>query len=242
MTRAWPLAIAIAACSSSKEPEQRPVLAAPSDAAAGVQLDAAKQEFAVVKDGIPADDGWVRAVTIATNSWTESFNRIGVTSAKVSPVTSPDGAMTSYLLRVEASKDGKIVFSGIGLVSKGSMINGGGKPRLQTHLAALKFPKTTKLSVGHLVELVSVTAAIDRAWLWPPSVHGWDFEQRQGVTKHVPATLVYDDKGALLTLYRDGKAAETLERLEVRFDDHALITTTAGRQVSGSMTWERFTE
>ncbi len=42
----------------------------------------------------------------------------------------------------------------------------------------------------------------------------------QGATKHVPASVIYDDAGALVTLFRDGKrkpgARPPIEKHDVR--------------------------
>jgi hypothetical protein len=243
--------VLIAACGGSKEPPR--VDPGPASGADGVPMDAAKQAFMIDKGEVPDEPGWNSALTVVTNGWTDSFNKLGVTTAKVSPLKSKDGTIAKYLLQVEATKGTEVVFRGVGLVSKGTMINGSGLPRLEAHFAALKFPKETKLTVGHLLEMFQITGALGADWVTPGAID-WDFDKPRGQTRHVPATLTYDDKGALLTVYRDGKAGTPpppkgsagpdpgIERLEVRIDPNGLVTKTAARKASGSATWEPFTE
>ena len=231
----------LVACGSKDAPQQRDPPRAGDAWANDDPMDAPKQDFAVVEDRIPDDPHWHTAARIAANSWTPSFNKIGVTVAKVSPLTSPRGEVVPYVLRVEASKGDEVVFRGSGLVSKGLMINGGGKPRLAAHLASIGFPKT-QIPLGHLVEMVHLTAAVT-GWTRPPSSVGFEyFEQPQGAAGQLPATLGYDGDGALLTLYRDGKTTTpSIERLEIRFDATAQMSTTAARKL-GAGAWETFSE
>jgi hypothetical protein len=169
-----------------------------------------KPTYAIEKVGIPDEPGWNRAVDSATRAWAESLNKIA-TSARVRPVRSPDGAIAPYLLEVEAWKDGEQVFRLTALISRGLMINGGGKARLEAHLGLIGFPKT-RLSAGHLIEMLYLTAALDRSWLPAPGAV-WDPPAPQ-------PSLVYNDDGAVLTLYRE------TERMELRFDASGRFTTT----------------
>lgn len=196
--------------------------------------------FAIEEVSIPSDRTWKAAAKTATRLWAEAFNKIGVTRARVTPLTSPDGAIAPYLVQVEAFAEAESKFKGVALVSrtdKLEMINGGGIKRLERHLKAIGFP-ATKLPMGHLIEMLHATAAIPAAWVRPPSVVGWTFD------KPAPSTLTYDDKGALLVLFREGKAegsaAAPLEKIEVRIDPGALITTTTLRKTGDA--WERFSE
>lgn len=239
------LAVAALACgqSGSGKPAQGSAGSAGSAGSgtgASEDFETPAPTFAIEEVAIPADPTWKAAAKTATRLWAEAFNKIGVTRARVTPLTSPDGAIAPYLVQVEAFKDAESKFKGTALVSrtdKLEMINGGGMKRLERHLKAIGFP-ATKLPMGHLIEMLHVTAAIPAAWVRPPSVVGWTFD------KPAPSTLSYDDKGALLVLHREGKAegsaAAPLEKIEVRIDANGLLTTTTLRQAGDA--WERFTE
>jgi hypothetical protein len=84
------------------------------------------------------------------STWAELFNKIGATTATVTPMKSPDGAVAPYLFRIEGFKDGASQFKGTALVLKGFVVNGGRKPRLEAHFAAIEFPKK-QVAIGHLI-------------------------------------------------------------------------------------------
>jgi hypothetical protein len=138
--------------------------------------------------------------------------RIGLTTATVMPMQAPDGAIAPYLFRVEGFQAGASQFKTTALVSKGFVANGGGQKRLEAHFASIGFPKA-QLGIGHLIEMFHLMRAADDAWLAPlrPDAVGWKYDDTK-------ATLSYDDKGALLTLHRDGKS------LEIRIDPSGHIT------------------
>ena len=242
MIRAWILVVVACGSNDAAQPGDPPRHVAATDAIpADYPMDAPKQDFAVVEDRVPDDPQWHAAVRIAANSWTPSFNKIGATVAKLSPLTSPSGEIAPFVLTIVASKGDEVVFRGGALVGNGLVINGGGKPRLTAHLASIGFPKT-RVPLGHLVEMVHLTAAVT-GWTRPPSSVGFEyFEQPQGAAGQLPATLGYDGDGALLTLYRDGKTTTpSIERLEIRFDATAQMSTTAARKL-GAGAWETFSE
>lgn len=232
----WLVVVAVVAACGSKESQSQGSGASGSTPGSGsgsalLEEHLPPPKFKVEEVGIPDDPAWKRAVKVVAQTWAESFNKLEVTTAKISPFASPDGATAPFLLRAEAVKGTETVFTGIALVSKNRMINSGGMKRLETHLASGGFPKSAKIPAGHLIEMLHVTNTLDRKWLPAPSVSGWALDKPE------PVTLVYDDKGALLTVYREGTG---VERIEIRFDENALITTTTSRK-KGEL-WERFTE
>lgn len=157
--------------------------------------------FTIEEVDLPDEPAWHRAATVAARGWAESFNKAGVTTAKVTVVRSSDGSVVPYLLQVEAIKGTARIFTGKALISDGRNINGGGKGRLSKHLASIGFP-ARQLPADLLLDMVRLTGAIERAWFTA-----------------TPA-VAYDDRGAALALTRGG------ERLEVRFAPDATLTTT----------------
>jgi hypothetical protein len=232
------LTLAIAAC-SSKDGGERTEVIIPVKQPEGVDTGK-KPPIPLVTDDLP-DDSWRKAAQVAAGNWFESFAKIGVKSAKVTPVRSPGGAAVPYLLQAEATgPDGKQVFHGIALVHGNLMINGGGKPRVTAYFKELGFPKT-RIHVGHLVEILYISGGINASWLKPPSAAGWEqFDKPQPPMNHVTATLEYGTDIAVLVLYRLAAKGSGLERLEVTFAADGSYTQQAARQTTETA-WEPFT-
>ena len=221
------LVFVLAACGSKESAPQQGSASGSSALKPGEEA-LPKPEFKIEQLAIPADAGWPRAVKVATSSWAQSFNKLGVTTAKVSQLKAPDGTSVPFMLEVEAKQGDTVVYKNVAVVFNDRMINGSGTPYVEKHLASIGFPGTTKLHVGHLVEELFLISTLDRSWFSKrPSKDGWNLD----------ATVIYDDQGALLTLFRDKDGPQ---KLEVRFDKSALITTTAYKKTGE--TWERFTE
>ncbi|MEO8704286.1 MAG: hypothetical protein ABI867_29805 [Kofleriaceae bacterium] len=232
------LVLALVVACGSKDPPPKQDRPMPKDPEGNpIPLDAPRQSFTISDDGVPDDPKWKQAAKAVGNSFTPSLNELEVTKVRVFPLKSPAGEVAPYLLGIEASKGDTPQFKGNALVGGGLVINGGGMKRLEAHLASIGFPKA-KVPMGHLIEMLYLTGVV-KAWVKSPALLGWEyFEKPQGPAQHIPAELAYDAKGALLTLYRDG--GDHLDRIEIRFDDNALITTTTKR-LNGSA-WDRFTE
>src|SRR5436190_1098973 len=76
-----------------------------------------RAQFETVYDKLPDEADWKSAARVAIGGWSEAFNKLGATQAKVTPLTAPDGSIAKYLFRVEAFKGTASVFKGIGLVA-----------------------------------------------------------------------------------------------------------------------------
>lgn len=260
LARVAAIALALAGCSKSGDTDR-------AQKTTPQHLDGAPDAATVAKvvaDAAPAtggtmeitnadmpDDGWTRAAGVAAETWREPLTKLSAAKVTVSPLRTPDGNATPYLFRIEATKaGGEPAFRGVALISDGALINNQGAAAATTYLASIGFPKK-ELELGLLVEVVYITKAVDISWLRPGSIHGFEqLTQKQGLTQQVPATVEYDGKGALLTLYRDGASTggggggftpPPVERLEVRFAADATFTTKAARQESGVKKWEPFT-
>lgn len=260
LVRVAAIAVALAACSKSGEPDraqkttpQHPDGAPDAAPVAKVVVDAGAAtggNMEITNADMP-DDAWTRAAGVAVDTWREALTKLAAAKVTVSPLRTPEGGTLPYLFRIEATKaGGEPAFRGVALISDGALINNKGAAAATTYLASLGFPKK-QLELGLLVEVVYITKALDISWLRPGSIHGFEqLTQKQGLTQQVPATVEYDAKGALLTLYRDGASTggggggytpPPVERLEVRFAADATFTTKAARQASGMTKWESFT-
>jgi hypothetical protein len=164
----------------------------------------------------------------------------------VRPYASPDGAIVPYLLFVEAtSTDGTPAFRGSAAVWNGKLVNGGGATATTGFLAAAGFP-ATQVSLGHLLELLYLTGAIDLSWFGPPSAVGWDGVTRPFIGTDLARSLDYSKTSAVLHLYRGvgagsgggGFTPPELERLDVTFDAKAGFTTAILRQNPARTAWQ----
>jgi hypothetical protein len=228
IVRTLALLVALAACGSKEQAQPQPGSASGGSGSSTADL-LPKPEFKVEEVDFP-DETWSRLAKLATRQWAQSMNKLGVTTLKLTPLKTPDGQIAPYLIHAEAKKGDKVVFENTALMSsRNGMISGGGIKPFERHLAAIGFPGK-QLPLALLVEMIYL-ANVERAWLVQPSTSRWKLDKPE------PATLVYDDTGALLTVYRD---KDGLQKLEMRFDKGGLITTTKYKKTGEA--WERFTE
>jgi hypothetical protein len=170
---------------------------------------------------------WNDAAKVAGQAWRESFEKINITRVTMSPVRSPDGFTLKYLMRTKAY-DGRGVtgFDGVALVHDDKLINGGGAGAAARYFAAIKYPQV-QIPLGHLLEVLEATRTVEPGWIRPPSKFGWDFSALRGSSKHVPASVIYDADGALVTLFRDGKREPgkkaPVEKLDVRISSDGSV-------------------
>ena len=174
-------------------------------------------------------------------------------SAKVvvRPWKSPDGASVPYLLFVETFKaDGSPGFRSTVAVWGEKLANGGGAAAATGFLAAAGFP-AKHISLGHLLEVLYVTGAIDLSWFSPPSAVGWDGVTRPFIGTELVRAVDYTKTGAVLHLYRGvgsgpgngaspsgpGYTMPEVERLDVTFNDKAAFTTAVLRQNAAKTAW-----
>jgi hypothetical protein len=170
------LALALlVACGSSKDapPQAKPDKLHLDPEGNPVPMDAPKQAFALTEDGISDDPKWRQAATVVASAFTASLNKLEVTKVRVYPLASPSGETAPYLLGIEAHKDDQLKFKGYSLVGGGLVINGGGTKRLEAHLADIGFPKTKKVPLGHLVEMVHLSG-VAKKWTKSPALLGWE--------------------------------------------------------------------
>jgi len=193
------------------------------------------------------DERWRHAAEVAATAWREPL--IATLSARVvlQPFRSPDGAIVPYLVRVEATRaDGSPGFRATAAVLGDRLANAGGAAAATAWLAAAGFP-ASHISLGHLLELIYVTGAIDVAWFAPPSAIGWDGVARPLIGSDLARSLDYTPAGAVLHLYRGlpsggggggGFTPPSYERLDATFTGQAAFTTTVLRQNAGKTAWQ----
>jgi len=194
------------------------------------------------------DDKWKQAAEVAVTAWREPLDKTMSARVVVRPWKSPDGAAVPYLLRLEATRsDGAPGFRATAAVVGGALANKAGAAGATRFLAAAGFP-AHHISLGHLLDVLYVTGAVDVAWLAPPSVVGWDAVTRpDAATQRIPE-LAYSQDGAVLHLYRGAAAGgpgsagggferPEVERLDVVFDRTAKFTTAVLRQDAARTGW-----
>jgi hypothetical protein len=189
------LAIGCSASTGNHDPASAPVAGAatkpPVAAQTGVAMEAIYQDL--------PDDRWRHAAEVAFAHLQRTLTETGSVRIVVRPWTSPEGATLPYLLRVEATKaDGSLSFHAVPVVLDDKVVNGGGATAATGVLAAAGFPGT-HVSLGHLLDVLFLTRAVDAGWLQPPSAMGWNFLSLPGAG--VPE-LDYADGGAVLHLHR----------------------------------------
>jgi hypothetical protein len=205
-----------------------------------------KAAMEIIYQDLP-DDRWRRAAEVAANAWREPLTTTMAARAVLRPFRSPDGAAVPYLVRVEATRaDGSPGYRATAAVLGDRLANGGGPAAATAWLAAAGFP-ATRISLGHLLELIYVTGAIDVAWFAPPSAAGWDGVARPLLGTDLARSLEYTKIGAVLHLYRGvpssgggggGFTPPSYERLDATFTEHAAFTTTVLRQNAARTAWE----
>jgi hypothetical protein len=198
------------------------------------------------------DDKWRHAAEIVVAASRDLLAQAGSAHAVVHPYASPDGAIVPYLLFVEATAaDGAPTFRGSAAVWGDKLANRGGAAALTGMLAAAGFP-ARHVALGHLLELLSITGAIDVSWFSPPSAAGWDGIAHPLVGTDLASAVEYSKAGAVLHLYRGvgsgpgsaapppgpGFEAPTVERLDVTFDAKAAFTTATLRQNPSRTAWQ----
>ena len=192
------------------------------------------------------DDKWKRAAEIVVAATRDILTQSRSTRAVVQPYSSPDGARVPYLLFIESTTaDGTPAFRGTAAVWGDKLANGGKAAAATGFLAAAGFP-ASHVSLGHLLELLYLTGAIDVTWLVFPSSVGWEGIQRPFLGTDLVRTLDYAKTGAVLHLYRGvgagggpggGFTPPEVERLDVTFDAKAQFTTTVLRRDPATGTW-----
>src|SRR5262249_52968426 len=156
------------------------------------------------------------------------------------------------LLFVEATAaNGTPTFRGSAAVWGDKLANRGGAATLTAMLAAAGFP-AKHVALGHLLELLYITGAVDLSWFSPPSAAGWDGAARPPVGSDLAPAVEYSKTGAVLHLYRGvgsgagsgapppgpGYEAPPIERLAVTFDAKAAFTTATLRQNPAKTAWQ----
>jgi len=198
------------------------------------------------------DDNWKRAAELVVTAWHGPLTEEMSAKVVLRPWKSPDGASVPYLLFVETFQaDGSPGYRTAAAVWNGKLANGGGVAATTGFLAAAGFP-AKHLSLGHLLELLYVTGAIDLSWFGPPSAVGWDGVTRPFIGTDLVRTLDYTKTGAVLHLYRGvgsgpggaappagaGFTPPELERLDVTFDAKASFTMAILRQNPTKTAWQ----
>jgi hypothetical protein len=198
------------------------------------------------------DDSWKRAAELVVTAWHGPLTEEMSAKVVVRPWKSPDGASVPYLLFIETFKaDGSPGYRTAVAVWNGKLVNGGGATATTGFLAAAGFP-AKQVSLGHLLELLYITGAIDLSWFSPPSAIGWDGVTRPFYGTDLARALDYTKTGAVLHLYRGvgtgpastappagrGVTMPELERLDVTFDAKARFTTAILRQNPTKTAWQ----
>jgi hypothetical protein len=191
------------------------------------------------------DDKWKRAAELVVAACRDALAQAQATRAVVGPFKSPDGAALPYLVLVESTAaDGAPAFRTTAVVLGDKLATGGGPAAVTGVLAAAGFP-AAHVTLGHMLELLYLTGAIDLTWFSPTSASGWDGVARPLIGSSLARSLEYTGGGAVLHLYRGAAAgasggftAPTYERLDVTFTDKATFTTAVLRQNAAKTAWE----
>jgi hypothetical protein len=192
------------------------------------------------------DDKWKRAAEVVAAACREVLAKANATRAVVGPFKSPDGAVLPYLMLLEStSADGEPAFRSTAVVLGDKLATGGGPAAVAAVLAAAGFP-AKQVTLGHMLELLYLTGAIDLAWFSPTSAIGWDGVGRPLIGSDLARSLEYTKTGAVLHLYRAVASSAsggaftppTFERLDATFTDKATFTTAVLRQNATRTAWE----
>jgi hypothetical protein len=194
------------------------------------------------------DDKWKHAADIVIAGFQEVLAKTNSVRVVIGPYTSPDGAIVPYLLFAESTDAaGSPAFRGSAAVWNDKLVWGGGPATATAILAAAGFP-AKHIALGHLLEVLHLTKAIDLVWFFPPSAGGWDGITRPMMGTDLVRSLEYTQAGAVLRLYRPiqtpagaGGGGITLpeyERLDVTFDAKAAFTQTVLRQNAAKTAWQ----
>jgi hypothetical protein len=195
------------------------------------------------------DDKWKRAAETVVAACRDVLARAKATRAVVGPFKSPDGAVLPYLMLLESTTaDGAAAFRSTAVVLGDKLATGGGPAAVTAVLAAAGFP-AKQVTLGHMLELLYLTGAIDLLWFSPTSAIGWDGVGRPLIGSDLARALEYTKGGAVLRLYRGVAASSsggaftppTYERLDVTFTDKATFTTAVLRQNATKTAWEPVT-
>ena len=192
------------------------------------------------------DDKWRHAADIVVAACRDVLAQARAARAVVGPFKSPDGAVLPYLVLVESTMaDGSPAFRSTAVVLGDKLATGGGPAAATAVLAAAGFP-ARRVTLGHMLELLYLTGAIDLAWFAPTSAIGWDGVARPLIGSDLARSLEYSNAGAVLHLYRGAAASSSggaftapiYERLDVTFTDKATYTTAVLRQNASKTAWE----
>lgn len=194
------------------------------------------------------DAQWKQAADVALATWKQQLVDTDAATVVVRPWKSPAGDLLPYLIEVAATaSDGSPGFRAIAAVTGGAMVNRTGAGGATKLLAGAGFPRT-HVALGHLLDALFLTAAVEPSWLSAPSVVGWDRAVAPGAATQLAPAVEYGKDGAVLHLYRavgagggarggPGAEEQPVERLDVAFDAKAGFTTTVLRQAPGHGAW-----
>lgn len=234
------IAIACSRTNGTADPGAAPTTKKPPPAAAP-----ARAAMEIIYRDVP-DDKWKHAAELVVAACRDALTQAQATRAAVGPFKSPDGAILPYLLVVESTtSDGSPAFRTTAVVLGDKLATGGGPVAVTGTLAAAGFP-ARHVTLGHMLELLYLTGAIDLTWFSPTSAAGWDRVGRPLIGTDLARSLEYTKAGAVLHLYRGvssgaasgGVTPPTHERLDVTFTDKATYTTAVLRQNAGKTAWE----
>ena len=191
------------------------------------------------------DDKWRRAAEIVIAACRDVLAQAKATRAVVGPFKSPDGQVLPYLMIVESTTaDGAPAFRSTAVVLGDKLATGGGPAAVTAVLSAAGFP-ARHVTLGHMLELLYLTGAVDLVWFSPTSAIGWDGVGRPLIGSDLARSLEYTSAGAVLHLYRGlgrssggGLTPPIYERLDVTFTDKATYTTAVLRQNASKTAWE----
>jgi hypothetical protein len=235
--------IALACCSANGRGDPKP---APDPVTHDSPPTATKAAMDISYRDLP-DDKWKHAAEVVIAGFRDVLAQTRSTRVVVRPYASPDGAIVPYLLFVDgADAAGSPAFRGSAAVWNDKLVGGGGAATATAVLAAAGFP-AKHLSLGHLLEVLHLTRAVDPSWFFPPSSVGWDGITRPMLGTDLVRSVEYTQSGAVLHLYRGlqtggasggGVTLPEFERLDVTFDAKAAFTTTILRQNAAKTAWQ----
>lgn len=248
------LALGLACSTTNGHSDSKPVPGSGSGSTSTSKPPAAASTKATmdIKYQNLVDDKWKQAAEVVVDASRDVLATTKSARVVVQPYASPDGAIVPYLLIIEATAtDGTPTFRGTGAVLGGKLANRGGASAATGFLAAAGFP-AKHISLGHLLEVLSLTGAVDASWFAPPSAVGWEGITRPLLMTELVRSLEYTGAGAVLHLYRGvrpgagtgapasggGFTPPEIERLDVTFDAKAAFTTTVLRQNAARTAWQ----
>ena len=237
--------LALACCSANGHSDPKPVSdpdphKSPPTATPKAAMDISYRDL--------PDDKWKHAAEIAIAAVRDVLVETKSARVVVRPYASPDGAIVPYLLYVEAADAGGApVYRSSAAVWQDKLVAGGGAAAATGMLAVAGFP-AKHISLGHLLEVLFHTRAVDLGWFRPPIAAGWDGITQPMMGTDLVRSLEYTQGGAVLHLYRPqqggsgpsagGVTLPEFERLDVTFDAKAAFTQVVLRQNASKTAWQ----